>query len=80
MTSDDNDCPRSSLTFWLVLAVVMLPIVYVLLSGPAVWAFQHGYGRNILPMIYNPMIWLEQTDTALGWLVMKYWSLWNAKD
>jgi hypothetical protein len=80
MTSDDNDRPRSSLTFWLVLAVVMLPIVYVLLSGPAVWAFQHGYGRNILPMIYNPMIWLEQTDTALGWLVMKYWSLWNAKD
>jgi len=75
--SDDNNQHRPSLTFWLILAVVILPVAYVLLSGPAVWAFQHGYGRNVLPMIYKPMIWLEQSDTSLGRILSWYWSLWK---
>jgi hypothetical protein len=74
---DHNQRQTNPLVFWLVLAVALLPVCYVLLSGPAVWAFQHGYGRNVLPMIYKPMIWLEQSNTALGRLLAWYWSLWK---
>jgi hypothetical protein len=64
-------------TFWLTLLLIMTPMLYVLLSGPAVWLFQHGYLRNVLPWIYKPMIWLEQSDTSLGRLLAWYWSLWK---
>jgi len=74
---DADDRRHSSLTFWLVLASVMLPVGYLLLSGPAVWLFQHGYGRAILPMIFKPLIWLEQSGTALGRLLGWYWSWWK---
>jgi len=70
--------PRGSLAVWLIAMVVaLLPLAYVLLSGPAVWLFQHGYGRGILPFIYKQMIWLEQSGTAIGRLVAWYWSLWK---
>jgi hypothetical protein len=70
--------PRGSLAVSLIaIAVAVLPIAYVLLSGPAVWLFQHGYGRGILPLIYKPMIWLEQSGTTIGRLVAWYWSLWK---
>jgi hypothetical protein len=77
MTTTDNDRRRSSFTVVLIVVIALLPALYVLLSGPAVWAFQHGYGRNVLPLIYKPMIWLEQSDTSLGRLLMWYWSLWK---
>ncbi len=67
----------SGLMTWLVLAIVMLPVFYVLLSGPAVWLFQHGYLRSALPIVYKPLIWLEMSDTALGRLLAWYWSFWK---
>jgi len=73
---DKSRRQSSSLTIW-VISIITLPVSYLLFSGPAVWLFQHGYGRNVLPFIYKPLIWLEMSNTPLGRLLGWYWSLWK---
>ena len=67
---------HSSLAVWLVVGGI-LPVAYVLLSGPAVWLFQHGYLKTVLPFIYKPLILLEMSNTPPGELLKWYWSLWK---
>ena len=68
----------SSLAIWLIVAVIVLvPAAYILLSGPAVWLFQHGYMTRVLPWIYYPLAVLEVSDTLPGELIKWYWSLWK---
>ena len=74
--NEENNRRGNSLGVWLS-TFVMLPVVYVLLSGPAVWLFHHGYGEHALPFIYTPLIWLEMSGTSLGRLLSWYWAFWK---
>jgi len=70
---------RNSLVVWLVVILLFVSFIYVALSGPAVWLFQHGYFRKSLPIVYRPLIALEVSDTPYGRPIRWYWSLWDAK-
>ena len=82
MTDNENDRPRSSLTVWLTVAVVLLPVVYVLSVGPIV-----GYvvaNPNVsnqtkarIMFFYAPLAWLydnsESAKAAFDW----YFAFWK---
>ena len=63
-----------------ILAVVLLlPVVYLLSTGPAFWLEVRGYAADEhVSTIYRPVLWIidrsETCDAALDW----YLSLWVA--
>ena len=38
--------------------VLLLPVLYVLSAGPALWLFYHGYAsRETMDIVYAPLNW-----------------------
>jgi hypothetical protein len=65
-----------------VLVVLLLPVGYVLSSGPALWLLDHGYlGSNSWRTIYRPLYFLNPlADPLEGPLYAPlwwYWGLWS---
>jgi hypothetical protein len=61
--------------------VVLALVLYVLSSGPAIWALERGYLPNsaepVAALFYYPLKWLsDQSPTFYEWL---YWwaRLWG---
>ena len=71
--SDEGRTASGSLAVWLMAACLLLPVGYVLSSGPAVWLFHHGYLQSV-PVIYWPLIQVEGSSTPFGTALQWYWS------
>jgi nitrate reductase NapE component len=64
----------------LVLALVLLPVLYVLSIGPA-YGFVDGGGEfcvRLFGIVYAPIFWLvENGPTWIGDSLNWYWRLWH---
>lgn len=59
-----------------VLLLVLLPILYVLSSGPALALVFNGVvSADVFKVVYEPLFWetFPAFDNALAW----YWKLWG---
>jgi len=68
---------RSSLAVWLTVATMLLPPIYVLSAGPAVWLVAHGYmPEDWLGAMCQPLEWLA---TIPGFVAFFDWyvELWG---
>jgi hypothetical protein len=61
--SDDQpeQLTRSSHAVWLSVALLLLPLAYVLSLGPAVWLNDRGYLPDWVGVVYGPIDWLYIT-------------------
>lgn len=68
---------------WLVVAVLLLPVLYVGAFGPMVWLYGHGFLRDdgaaliAVRFAYAPLLWIGETGPqpvrdAFNW----YAELW----
>jgi hypothetical protein len=80
MTNNAPDQRRgSAAAVWLVVAVVLLLVLYVLSAGPAVRLFDHR-GSPYQPYVaafYWPLIWLADMCQPIGNALQWYVSLWQ---
>jgi hypothetical protein len=59
--------------------LALLPIVYLLSSGPGVWLIKHGYlSETVFKMIYYPLIFLGNKFDWIGNSLNWYASFWAA--
>jgi hypothetical protein len=76
MTRNDNDQGRRGApSVVLVVTAILLPLIYVALSGPTHWLANHDYFGETLRFIYAPLMALE--DAAVGDILRRYWSSWT---
>jgi hypothetical protein len=73
-----TDRPRSAFTVWLVaLAIVLLPVAYVLSAGPMIWLAARGYVPDEVGLIYAPLAFLANCFPAIRRLLNWYVGLWQ---
>jgi hypothetical protein len=64
-----------------VLLIMLLPLVYVLSVGPAVWLQMNGYlsesVEDALEVIYLPLAWLVMNSEWAEAMLMAYLSLFT---
>jgi hypothetical protein len=78
MTNDDQHEPRrGSLAVWLVGAFVVLPSLYVLSLGPAVWLYKHHYMSDAVGIVYVPLQLLHDNCQPIGNALDRYVELWG---
>lgn len=62
-----------------VVGLFLLPVLYVLSIGPAIWLAEAGYLQGtvieVLEVVYAPLVWLAN-DTPLGGPIEWYVDLW----
>jgi hypothetical protein len=75
--TDDPKRRQSSLAVWLVAAAVLLPIAYVLLTGPAVWLHSHGYLPESVFIVYWPLETLCNHVEPVRQAIALYLSFWR---
>ena len=65
----------------IILAVVLLlPVVYVLSTGPAVWLSYHGFvDEGRVHSFYSPFNWAMERLPACDAIVQHYLSLWDGR-
>jgi len=68
---------RSSLAVWLTVAVLLLPILYVLSVGPVFWLHKHGYLGYSALAIYGPLSYLYDSCQPVRYAIDWYASLWG---
>ena len=53
----------------IIVVLLMLPVVYVLSTGPAVWLISRGYlDDDAARWFYTPLEWLaERSEMIQGW-------------
>ena len=57
----------------LIVLVVVLPLLYILSIGPAIWLLQSGYvGDEMIGAFYLPVIALHDNVPAIGHVLEKY--------
>jgi hypothetical protein len=62
----------------LLLVLLMLPILYVLSVGPAIWLMNAtGTGEHFAEAFYFPLIWLHQQGGWLGQALDWYVEQWQ---
>ena len=73
MSQDDDEKRSHSRLWWL--ALVLVPVVYVLSVGPAV---VYGGHLPLVEAFYGPVVWLCNHSTLaenfLHWWVLEVWS------
>jgi hypothetical protein len=74
---DNEKRERGPLLLILGAAVLFLPIVYVLSSGPAVWLMDHGYVSDIIGLLYWPLHKLRLTFPLFKTVWEWYVELWR---
>ncbi len=73
-----DDRKKSSLTPWVVGLGLMLPLVYVLSIGPAVWLVDYfGIRHDLARLFYMPLIWLADVSSTVKRLLELYMLLWQ---
>jgi hypothetical protein len=61
-----------------VAAVVLLPLFYVLSSGPALWLAEHGWvDKSRLPTVYWPIGWAIVRSDGFRRIMWRYLELWD---
>jgi hypothetical protein len=82
MGQDRKQDARGGRTLLIVLAVAMLPALYILAVGPFNWLIIHGYINpdgplgKFLVIAYQPLVWISAHGGPIGKLLMWYISLW----
>lgn len=73
--------PVSSKSAAIILAVVLLlPVVYVLSVGPAVWMFEHDLiGEQPGRALYFPIEWAMSQSAAIDAAILWYLRLWGVE-
>jgi hypothetical protein len=65
----------------LVVLLLILPLVYVLSVGPAIWLHSSGamgpQSTAILEAVYFPLEWSSRNVPVVGPLIMRYAELWH---
>ena len=65
----------------LVVFLLILPLVYVLSLGPAIWLHSSGAigasGTEVLEAVYFPLDWTANNVPVVGPLIMRYAELWH---
>jgi hypothetical protein len=75
--SEDPKQPRSRLGGWpVVAAVLLLPVAYVLSTGPVCWLIQRNYLPNHADFVYWPLNALANFCPPIGRVLHWYISLW----
>ena len=75
--SSDSRSPSKSrsapVAIIIVVMLVVLPILYVLSVGPAVWMFHSGYiGDEVIDVVYFPVIALHDNSAIAGHVLEQY--------
>jgi len=61
----------------LAVALVVLPILYVLSSGPVIWLGVSGYvPLKLVDAFYEPLIWASDRSEAVERTSSWYYRLW----
>ena len=64
----------------IILAVVLLPVVYVLSTGPAVWPIHHGLvDEGWVHAFYSPFNWAMERLPTCDAIMQPYLSLWDGR-
>ena len=75
MAEEGNEAGRR-FGLWVWLALLALPLLYVLSSGPvALIMHRAGVGERVLPVVYAPLWWLHK-NTTLRKPLEAYDKLW----
>jgi len=70
--------PRSTLAVWLAIALVLSPVLYALLIGPAIWLQGHGFIHpDTTRLLFAPLIWVCESFGPLNDLANAYIDLWR---
>lgn len=80
MTTDrphDQKRQRGPFVGCLAVAVVLLPALYVLSVGPAIWLHHHGYLTDSAAIIYVPLGYLHESWKPIGDAMDWYMDLWR---
>ena len=77
--TDASHKARSRFTVPMVVAVfiTLLPIAYVLSTGPAIWAYNRGYVPFAVLHIYEPLRLICNAVPPIGDLMKGYTDLWK---
>jgi hypothetical protein len=75
--TDDQQRPRSSLAVWLIVGAVLLPVLYVLSSGPVISLCKYGYLAKECLVIYIPLAYLGQNYSIVRQSLQAYFDLWG---
>jgi hypothetical protein len=79
MSDSDQQRGRSSaLTASLIVAVVVLPILYVLSVGPAAWLHMNGYVGDGIQLVYGPLRYVYENSAVAQQVLDWYLGLWGA--
>lgn len=75
-----SDHKKPGWTFWVTASVAVLPVLYVLSSGPVQWMDSHGmisdFFRALLMVIYRPLRWIDRNSESFHIALKWYVSLW----
>jgi hypothetical protein len=76
-----ENAPRSSVAVWLIAAVLLLPVVYVLSVGPMFWLHQHGglspVTDELIALPYAPLGWLRDKCAPFARALDWYLDFWR---
>jgi hypothetical protein len=81
---DDSRSSRSPHLAVITIAVILLPLIYVLSVGPVICCVVHGYISpespvgSVIVVIYQPLEWLSKAFPPFHALIMWYAKLWGA--
>jgi hypothetical protein len=80
---DSNDRqPRSALTVWLIVAVVLLPVLYVASIGPCHGLLVRGYFsdyQRAAEGFYSPLTVVGRRCPPIGGALYRYEKLWATR-
>ncbi len=74
MTTNHRASPAAVLV---AIAVILLPLGYVLSLGPAIWLHQHGVLSEYARVIYAPLEFLHDQCKPIGDALEWYAGLWR---
>jgi hypothetical protein len=76
----ERDEKRSGLEYaiGLALLLILLPVLYVLSTGPAAWLWTHGYiSEDALGVLYAPLNFACNSSETVAVLFDWYTSFWR---
>ena len=80
MGMSERDDKRSGLEYaiGLALLLILLPVLYVLSTGPAAWLWAHGYiSEDALGVLYAPLNFACDCSEGVAVLFDWYTSFWR---
>jgi len=81
-SSDESTSGRgSSVAVWTGIVALLLPVVYVLSLGPAVWLHDRGglgsEMNEFIRLTYSPLAWLRENSEVCRHVLDWYVGLWG---